>query len=296
MPTQPRPPVKPDLSNFSVTLEPLGSSGQRLQSMLVAQLEADKPRSEPYREVGKRTLDIFVAAGLLLALAAAFALIALAIKLDSRGPIFYRVRRVGYRGRPLMMLKFRKMHHDATGGPLTVHRDPRLTRVGSVLARARLDELPQLWDVLRGRMSLVGPRPEDPTFVELHRAEYEQILSMRPGITGLAQIAYKEETRIVDADRPFDDYVARIMPQKLTLDRLYAGGCSLKLDLSIYYWTAVTILLRHPVSVNRMTGAMKIRRRRRAILEPGGTSAIGENAATLGAQSASTSVRTEVHS
>ncbi|HLH66921.1 MAG TPA: sugar transferase [Solirubrobacteraceae bacterium] len=209
----------------------------------------------------KRALDVLLAAALLAALVPVLALIALAIKLDSRGPVFFRVRRVGRGGRPFGMLKFRKMHDGARGGPLTVRSDPRLTRVGAILARSRLDELPQLWDVLTGRMSLIGPRPEDPGFVALHPDAYREILSVRPGITGLSQIAYREEAAIVDAGRPVDDYVERIMPQKLTMDRLYARRVSLTLDLRIAFWTLVTLLLGRPVSVNRVTGSMNIRRR-----------------------------------
>ncbi|HTU98686.1 MAG TPA: sugar transferase [Solirubrobacteraceae bacterium] len=209
----------------------------------------------------KRAFDIVVSALLLVCLAGVFAVIALLIKLDSPGPVFFRVRRVGYRGRPLLMLKFRKMRDDARGGPLTLDRDPRLTRVGRVLTRARLDELPQLWDVLRGRMSLIGPRPEDPGFVALHDREYHAILEVRPGITGLSQIAYKAESEIVDSDNAIEDYVSRILPQKLTLDQLYARTASLTLDLRILYWTVVTVVLHHPVSVNRLNATMKLRRR-----------------------------------
>jgi lipopolysaccharide/colanic/teichoic acid biosynthesis glycosyltransferase len=211
----------------------------------------------------KRAFDIVVSVVALVCLVGVFAIIALLIKLDSPGPVFYRVRRVGYRGRPLRMLKFRKMRDDARGGPLTVDRDPRLTRIGRVLTRTRLDELPQLWDVLCGRMSLIGPRPEDPGFVALHDIEYSQILSVRPGITGLSQIAYKAESEIVDSDSPVEDYINRILPQKLTLDRLYARTASLGLDLRILYWTFVTVVLRHPVSVNRVNAAMNLRRRPR---------------------------------
>ena len=175
--------------------------------------------------------------------------------------MLHRVRRVGYRGRPLMMLKFRKMRDDATGGPLTLHGDARLTRVGRVLTNFRLDELPQLWDVLRGRMSVIGPRPEDPVFVELHPDEYQFILSVRPGMTGLSQLAYAEESRIIDDDDPVDDYIARLMPQKLTLDALYASRLNLRMDLLIIGWTIVTVLLRRPVAVNRLTGRMNVRRR-----------------------------------
>lgn len=210
---------------------------------------------------GKRVFDITVSAILLTGMVLVLALVALAIKLDSPGPIFYRVRRVGYRGQPLMMLKFRKMRNDASGGPLTADRDPRFTRLGALLVHTRIDELPQLWDVLRGRMSLIGPRPEDPAFVALHPAEYEKILAVRPGMTGLSQLAYAEERRIVDAGRPIEDYVDRIMPQKLTLDQLYAIRSSLKLDLAILRWTMTTVLLRRPVSVHRKTGRMNIRHR-----------------------------------
>jgi lipopolysaccharide/colanic/teichoic acid biosynthesis glycosyltransferase len=209
----------------------------------------------------KRLGDAALASVALVFLTPLFLLIMLAIKADSPGPVFFRVRRVGHRGRPLLMLKFRKMHHDATGGPLTASQDPRLTRVGRVLARCRLDELPQLWHVLRGEMSIVGPRPEDPAFVALHAEEYKRILSVRPGITGLSQIAYKEESRIVDDTRPIEDYVARIMPQKLIMDSLYASSSSLRIDLSVLRWTLVTMLLRRPVSVDRRSARMNIRRR-----------------------------------
>ncbi|MGZ4170629.1 MAG: sugar transferase [Solirubrobacteraceae bacterium] len=218
---------------------------------------------EAHGQPGKRTFDIVAAALLLVCLVLAFAVIALLIKLDSPGPVFYRVRRVGHRGRPLFMLKFRKMRDDARGGPLTVDGDPRLTRIGRVLTRTRLDELPQLWDVLCGRMSLIGPRPEDPGFVALHATEYRQILAVRPGITGLSQIAYKAEATIVDSESPVEDYLNRILPQKLRLDRLYARTASPLLDLRILYWTFVTVVLRHPVSVNRVNAAMSLRRRPR---------------------------------
>ncbi len=129
------------------------------------------------------------------------------------------------------------------------------------MTRARLDEVPQLWDVLRGRMSVVGPRPEDPAFVEHHPVEYEQILSVRPGMTGISQLAYAGESSILDVHTPVDDYLERILPQKLIMDTLYARYRSLRLDLAILYWTVATILLRRPVAVNRTTGRMNIRRR-----------------------------------
>jgi lipopolysaccharide/colanic/teichoic acid biosynthesis glycosyltransferase len=237
------------------------ADGQTQEVDRVTRVRALAPSSALYRAIGKRAFDVTVAAVLLCAMVGVFAVIALAIKLDSPGPVFYRVRRVGYRGRVLMMLKFRKMRDDARGGPLTVDRDPRLTRVGALLTRTRLDELPQLWDVLCGRMSIIGPRPEDPGFVELHAERYDRILSVRPGMTGLSQIAYREEATIVDSVSPVEDYLNRILPQKLTLDTLYGQAVSLRLDLQIMYWTLVTLLARRPVSVHRGTAAMRLRRR-----------------------------------
>jgi lipopolysaccharide/colanic/teichoic acid biosynthesis glycosyltransferase len=236
--------------------------------MSVRARERARSRSALYRAIGKRLFDIVVASVLLFAMLGVFAAIALAIKLDSPGPVFYRVRRVGYRGRVLMMLKFRKMRDDARGGPLTLDRDPRLTRVGGLLTRARLDELPQLWDVLRGRMSIIGPRPEDPGFVDLHARDYARILTVRPGMTGLSQIAYREEATIVDSVSPVEDYLNRILPQKLTLDTLYAGALSLRLDLQVVYWTLVTLVARRPVSVNRATASMRLRRRPAPVPQP----------------------------
>ena len=121
------------------------------------------------------------------------------------------------------MLKFRKMHPGATGAPLTAAQDERFTRVGRLLSKTKLDELPQLWHVLRGEMSLIGPRPEDPTFVALHADEYEDILAVRPGISGLSQLAFADERRILSREDPMSHYVERLLPQKCAIDRLYAS-------------------------------------------------------------------------
>jgi lipopolysaccharide/colanic/teichoic acid biosynthesis glycosyltransferase len=155
------------------------------------------------------------------------------------------------------------MHHDAHGVPLTASADPRLTRIGKILARTRLDELPQLWDVFRGRMSIVGPRPEDPEFVALHADAYRRILSVRPGITGLSQLAFAEEHSILDQSDLIGDYVGRILPQKVGLDTLYSRDYGLTMDLKVLAWTAAAMLAGKRVSVNRRTGALTLRRRAR---------------------------------
>lgn len=211
--------------------------------------------------VVKRTFDVVVATVLLLALSPLVLAIAAAIKLDSRGPVFYRCRRVGYRGRELAMLKFRKMRNDAAGPALTLDEDDRFTRVGRLLAKGKLDELPQLWNVVKGQMSLVGPRPESPEFVALHRERYATILTVRPGITGLCQLAFAKEGRILDPVNRVDDYTRRLLPQKVAVDEFYATSRTLRMDLSILVWTVIAVVARADVAVHRATGALTRRRR-----------------------------------
>jgi lipopolysaccharide/colanic/teichoic acid biosynthesis glycosyltransferase len=210
----------------------------------------------------KRALDIAVAVILLGLTIPLFAAVALAIKLDSAGPVFYCCRRVGFRGREIAMLKFRKMKDGVTGPALTVAEDDRLTRVGRVLARTKLDELPQLWNVLRGQMSLVGPRPEDPAFVATYAQHYAQIIQVKPGMTGLCQLAFAKEADILDTRDRVEDYVSRLLPQKVALDQLYASRRSLGMDLRILVWTAVAVFGRCDVAVHRTAAKMTIRRPR----------------------------------
>jgi lipopolysaccharide/colanic/teichoic acid biosynthesis glycosyltransferase len=211
----------------------------------------------------KRSMDIVIALALLLFLLPLLITLAVLIRLDSRGPCFFRCDRVGFRGRPLRMLKFRKMRGDASGRPLTTASDERFTRIGHLLAKYKFDELPQLWHVLVGEMSIVGPRPETREFVERHAAAYDgTILRVRPGIVGLSQIAFANESAILEPSDPVRHYLERILPQKIELDSLYARQLSIREDLAILFWGAVTVLLRRPVAVNRQTGSMNLRRRR----------------------------------
>ena len=213
--------------------------------------------------VGKQLLDRTLALVLLCLLIPVIVAVACAIRLESRGSPFFRCRRVGYRGREFAMLKFRKMRHDAAGSALTVSEDDRFTRLGRFLASSKLDEVPQLWNVVRGEMSLVGPRPEDLRFVELEPEAYAEILRVRPGITGLSQLAFARESEILDPNDPIGFYVDRLLPQKASMDRLYAARRTFVTDLRILFWTAAVVLGRD-IAVHRATGRPSLRRRRAA--------------------------------
>ena len=163
-------------------------------------------------------------------------LTALAIKLDSAGPVFYRQERVGYNSKLFLVTKFRSMRTDAErhGAQWAAKDDPRVTRVGGLIRKVRIDELPQLWNVLCGHMSVVGPRPEVPRYVDLYTPEQRAVLSVRPGITGMASIDYIDESEILArASDPESAYVRDVMPAKLALDLRYVRERSFALDLRI---------------------------------------------------------------
>jgi lipopolysaccharide/colanic/teichoic acid biosynthesis glycosyltransferase len=215
-----------------------------------------------------RLVDTMVALTLLVLLLPVIIALAIAIKVDSPGPVLYRSRRAGAGGREFQMLKFRKMPRDASGPPLTAPQDERFTRLGRLLAKTKLDEVPQLWNVIRGHMSLVGPRPEDPVFVERFRDELEPVLRVKPGITGLSQLAFAREPEILDPENREGHYVERILPQKIHMDTVYASQRSTSANVRILYWTAAAVLLRRDVAVHRTTGRMRIRRRPRPQVDP----------------------------
>lgn len=208
-----------------------------------------------------RAFDILIAGAMLLLLLPIILVVALMVRLDSPGPAFFRCRRVGYRGGDLHMLKFRKMHDDASGTPLTTDDDQRFTRIGVYLSKFKLDEIPQLWHVLRGQMSLVGPRPEDPGFAAHHPDEFERIADTRPGIIGLSQIAFIEESRILSDDQPLEHYLERILPQKVKLDLLYVERRSVWFNIRILFWGTIAVITRRNVAVHRASGRMNLRRR-----------------------------------
>jgi lipopolysaccharide/colanic/teichoic acid biosynthesis glycosyltransferase len=211
----------------------------------------------------KRVVDIALSTTLLVVFAPLMLLLAALIVLDSRGPVFYRCRRVGWQGREFGMVKFRKMHRDAAGPALTSAHDERFTRVGAFLARTKLDELPQLWNVLTGEMSLVGPRPEDRRFVALDPSGYSEILRVRPGVTGLSQLAFTKESQLFAGADGLDVYTERILPQKIAIDCLYGVRRSMAMDLQILAWTLAAVMLGIDIAVDRQTGRLSVRRRRR---------------------------------
>ena len=209
----------------------------------------------------RRALDLGLAAATLIVLAPVIVVLAIAIKLESAGPVVFRSPRVGRGGKEFGMLKFRKMVDGAGGQVLTAPDDERFTRLGRFLARTKLDELPQLWNVLKGEMSLVGPRPEAPRFVALYRKAYEPLLRVRPGITGLAQLAFAKEAQILDRDDRVGHYIRGILPQKLQIDALYVARQSTRLYLSVLGWTTAALFFGVQVAVNRTTGELSRRKR-----------------------------------
>lgn len=191
--------------------------------------------------MAKRLVDLVVAVGGLLLLSPLLLLIALAVKLDSPGPVFFRQERVGRHGRPFRIHKFRTMVDDAPrrGPPLTVGDDARITRSGRWLRARRFDELAQLIDVLRGDMSIVGPRPELPRYVALYPpALRERVLAVRPGITDPASLAHLDESALLArAADPEREYVEVVLPRKLALAADYADHASLASDLRVLWRT-----------------------------------------------------------
>lgn len=199
----------------------------------------------------KRTIDVVAA---ILALSVSWPLWLLAavlIKLESPGPVFFAQTRVGKSFRNFSIYKFRTMVEDAEtlGGPITIGQDSRVTKVGRILRRTKLDELPQLMNILIGDMSLVGPRPEVPHYVELFRADFTEILKARPGLTDLASLKYIDEAALLQGiDQPELMYRTTILPEKIRLAKLYVRRASLMLDVAIIAQTCLHIM-RIPVIV-----------------------------------------------
>src|SRR6266576_7259249 len=200
----------------------------------------------------KRALDFVISMFGLVLRAPVLAAVALLIWFDSRGPIFYRGVRIGRFGNPFRIFKFRTMVEDAEklGGASTPEDDPRVTRVGRFLRRYKLDELPQILNVISGEMSLVGPRPQVPWAVKLYTQEERTILNVRPGITDYASVRFRDEGEILRGSaNPDKDYFEKIHPEKMRLSLEYVRKQSLWLDCRILLKTLGAVVLR-PVQAN----------------------------------------------
>jgi len=193
--------------------------------------------------MAKRLLDLVVALLGLVLLAPVFLVVGLLIKLDSPGPVFYRGWRVGEGGRPFRIVKFRTMVQQAVarGPAITTGDDPRVTRVGRLLRHSKVDELPQLLNVLAGTMSLVGPRPEDPAYVAHYTPEERKVLALRPGMTSPASLAYRREEALLRGPAWEKTYLEVILPRKLEIESEYAARRTLFTDLALIVRTVFAL-------------------------------------------------------
>ena len=195
----------------------------------------------------KRLFDILASGLGLVVLSPLFAVLAVWIKADSRGPVFYRQTRVGRDNKDFRLFKFRSMRPDSDKlGLITVGgHDPRVTLSGYYIRKYKLDELPQLINVFKGDMSLVGPRPEVRKYVDMYTPAQMRVLSVRPGITSLASIRYRNENDILAvADDPDRCYVEKVMPDKLAIDLEYVGRATLWNDIRLIFSTFKEIIAK----------------------------------------------------
>lgn len=195
--------------------------------------------------IGKRLFDLTVSSVAIVLLSPVFLLIAILIKLDSKGQVFFLQSRVGKDEKVFQIYKFRTMVVDAEklGKQITVGRDPRITRVGHYLRKYKIDELPQLFNVFNGSMSFVGPRPEVPRYTALYNSEQREVLRVRPGITDLASIKYRDENEVLaQSENPEKTYIEEVMVDKLQLNLDYIQNRSFWVDIKIIFQTIYKIV------------------------------------------------------
>ena len=224
------------------------SGGEKSVALAPAVLGSGTYRGVSGLERGFDLLLTFLLAPLFLIVGAA---IAVAIYVDSPGPVIFRSRRIGKHGVPFEMLKFRKMRADAGNDPVTLADDERFTPIGRFLSATRLDELPQIWNVLRGEMRLVGPRPELEYFVSEFAPEYDEILTVLPGITGEAQLLFIDEKSLLSGPDPASAYRETVMPEKIKIDLDYVHSHSLLGDLRL---VARTVALPVTLPFHKLQG------------------------------------------
>jgi lipopolysaccharide/colanic/teichoic acid biosynthesis glycosyltransferase len=198
-----------------------------------------------------RAAEFALASLALLLLSPLFVLIALGVKCSSPGPILHRATRVGRYARTFTLYKFRSMHTAPRGAhlPITFCQDPRVTKIGAWLRQYKLDELPQLFNIILGQMSFVGPRPEDPRYVKLYSEKELSILNYKPGITSPASLAFSNEEALLSADNPEAAYIKEILPKKLALDLQYFQTRSLFSDLALVVQTVARVFFKRPVPI-----------------------------------------------
>lgn len=187
-------------------------------------------------KISKRIFDILFSSVGLIILSPILLVVAILIKLDSKGPVFFKQKRIGQYERPFYIYKFRTMVTEAEklGKQITVGEDSRITGVGKFIRKYKIDELPQLINVFKGEMSFVGPRPEVPKYVELYNAEQKRVLEVKPGITDIASIAYRNENEILgQATNPEEHYINVIMPDKLRLNLEYIDKTGVTTDIKL---------------------------------------------------------------
>lgn len=195
--------------------------------------------------MSKRILDIVLSLMGIIILSPILLVCALLVKLTSPGPIFFRQTRIGMNFRPFDILKFRSMVVNASelGAQITADRDPRITTIGRILRKTKLDELPQLFNVFLGQMSLVGPRPEVPVYVEMFKDDFRKLLKVRPGITDIGSIEFRfEEEILAQSEDPEKTYVEDVLPQKIKLGQQYVEKSSILFDAWLIAKTILTIL------------------------------------------------------
>jgi lipopolysaccharide/colanic/teichoic acid biosynthesis glycosyltransferase len=201
-----------------------------------------------YTKYGKRIFDVATSIIGLIVLLPFFIIIAILIKLNDKGPIFYKQKRIGQNFKPFELLKFRTMvvNADKIGPAVTKDGDPRITKIGKFLRKTKLDELPQLWNVIRGDMSIVGPRPEVEKHIQYYENDYKEILKVKPGITDYATIKFRNEEEILSK---YDDtesaYIKYVLPEKIKLYKTYIKEISFLTDLKIIFWTLWRIVSKN---------------------------------------------------
>ena len=202
---------------------------------------------EPKRTSGKRTFDLVFAIIALLLLSPLFLLGSLLAKFQSKGPVFYKAKRVGKNEAVFEMYKFRTMvvNADTLGGSLTTYRDTRITPIGRFLRWTKLDELPNLINVIKGEMSLIGPRPEAPDYVKHYTEVQKQVLQVKPGMTGPSQLANRDEEEKLKGQQDAEHYyITELMPKKLALDLHYVATQSITSDIGWLLKTFWVVIVR----------------------------------------------------